>query len=244
MFVGELFLSSRVKQLNSIMETKQPTIIVRPATPEDAPIIAAALTMALGEETMRMYCGENYQDVLEELARMENTQYSYRNALVADVDGTPAGAIVGYDGARLHELRRPTLGCIEERTGQSFDGVEDETYPGEYYLDSLGVLPAYRRLGIGGRLLSALRDKAFAEGHERAGLLVDFENPKAEHLYHTLGFERVEARNLFGHRMWHLQARNRPTAPGGDIYYKEVYLYARIPGFFAPWKKNEKYFYC
>ena len=89
------------------MEPKQ--IIVRPATPEDAPIIAAALTMALGKETMKLYCGENYQDVLEELVRMENTQYSYRNALVADVNGTPAGAIVGYDGARLHELRRPTL---------------------------------------------------------------------------------------------------------------------------------------
>ena len=138
------------------MEPKQ--IIVRPATPEDAPIIAAALTMALGKETMKLYCGENYQDVLEELVRMENTQYSYRNALVADVNGTPAGAIVGYDGARLHELRRPTLRRIEERTGQTFEGVEDETHPGEYYLDSLGVLPEYRRLGIGGRLLTALRE--------------------------------------------------------------------------------------
>ena len=55
------------------MEPKQ--IIVRPATPEDAPIIAAALTMALGKETMKLYCGENYQDVLEELVRMENTQW-------------------------------------------------------------------------------------------------------------------------------------------------------------------------
>lgn len=189
------------------MEPKQ--IIVRPATPEDAPIIAATLTMALGKETMKLYCGENYQDVLEELVRMENTQYSYRNALVADVNGTPAGAIVGYDGARLHELRRPTLRRIEERTGQTFEGVEDETHPGEYYLDSLGVLPEYRRLGIGGRLLTALRDKAFAEGHERAGLLVDVENPGAEHLYHTLGFERVETRSLFGHKLWHLQALNR-----------------------------------
>ena len=113
---------------------------------------------------------------------------------------------MGYDGARLHELRRPTLRRIEERTGQTFEGVEDETHPGEYYLDSLGVyyldslgvLPEYRRLGIGGRLLTALRDKAFAEGHERAGLLVDVENPGAEHLYHTLGFERVETRSLFG----------------------------------------------
>ena len=68
-------------------------IIIRPATPDDAPIIASALTMALGEETMKMYCGENSQ-------------------------------------------------CSE--------------------------------------------------------------NPNAEHLYLSLSFERVEVRNLFGHRMWHL----------------------------------------
>ena len=180
--------------------------IIRPATPDDAPIIASALTMALGEETMKMYCGKNCQSLLEELARREDTQYSYRNALVAEVDGIPAGAIVGYDGARLHELREPTLRLIEERTGHVFAGVEDETTPDEFYLDSLGVLPEYRNMGIGGTWLTALRDKAFAEGFERAGLLVDTENPKAERLYLSLGFERIEARNLFGHRMWHLQA--------------------------------------
>lgn len=180
--------------------------VIRPATPDDAPIIASALTMALGEETMKMYCGENCQRVLEELAQREDTQYSYRNALVAEVDGIPAGAIVGYDGARLHELREPTLRLIEERTGHVFAGVEDETSPDEFYLDSLGVLPEYRNMGIGGQLLTALRDKAFAEGFERAGLLVDTENPKAERLYLSLGFERIEARNLFGHWMWHLQA--------------------------------------
>lgn len=82
--------------------------VIRPATPDDAAIIAAALTMALGEETMKMYCGENCQSVLEELARREDTQYSYRNALVAEMDGALAGAIVGYDGARL--LRKGSNG--------------------------------------------------------------------------------------------------------------------------------------
>lgn len=188
------------------MDTKQ--LIIRPATPADASIIASALTMALGEESMKMYCGEHYRDILEELARMDNTQYSYNNALVAELNGKPAGAIVGYDGARLHELREPTLRLIQDRTGQVFTNIENETNSDEYYLDSLGVLPEYRNLGIGGKLLTALRDKAFSEGYARAGLLVDTENPKAEHLYRSLGFQRVEARNLFGHEMWHLQAMN------------------------------------
>ena len=189
------------------------TITIRPATASDAPIIASALAMALGEASMRMYCGENYREVLKELARMEHTQYSYCNALVADVNGHPAGAIVGYDGARLHELRKPTLALIQERTGQRFEGVEDETSSGEYYLDSLGVLPEYRNHGIGRRLLTALRDKAFAEGHEKAGLLVDKENPDAERLYLSLGFQRVETRKLFGHQMWHLQATKPKDQP-------------------------------
>lgn len=189
------------------------TITIRPATASDAPIIASALAMALGEASMRMYCGENYREVLEELARMAHTQYSYRNALVADVNGHPAGAIVGYDGARLHELRKPTLALIQERTGQRFEGVEDETSSGEYYLDSLGVLPEYRNLGIGRKLLTALRDKAFAKGHEKAGLLVDKKNPDAERLYLSLGFQRVEPRKLFGHQMWHLQATKPEDQP-------------------------------
>lgn len=190
----------------NLIEIATGALVIRPAQKEDAPIIAAALTMALGEELMKTYCGEHYQSVLEELAIREDTQYSYRNALVADLGGTPTGAIVGYDGAKLHELREPTLRLIEARTGQSFSNVQDETNPHEFYLDSLGVLPAYRHLGIGSRLLKALRDKAFAEGHKCAGLLVDVENPQAEHLYLSLGFERTELRNLFGHQMWHLQA--------------------------------------
>lgn len=185
------------------MNTK--TITIRPATQGDAPIIASALTMALGEESMKMYCGERYRHVLEKLAQMENTQYSYRNAFVADINGSPAGAIIGYAGALLHTLREPTLHLIQTYTGNVFPNVEDETNSNEYYLDSLGVLPEYRNLGIGRKLLMTLCHKAFTEGHEQIGLLVEVNNQKAQHLYLSLGFKHVETRNLFGHQMWHLQ---------------------------------------
>ncbi len=80
-------------------------ITIKRAGREDAPIIARAIAMAIGEESVADYCGENWLAVLEETAGAEDTQYSWRNALVAFADGVPAGAIVGYDGALLHTLR-------------------------------------------------------------------------------------------------------------------------------------------
>lgn len=179
-------------------------ITIRAAVADDAPIIASVIAMAIGKGSAEEYCGKDYLHVLEEVARMEHTQYSYRHALVAEVDGASAGAIVGYDGARLQELKEQTLRIIRRYVGD-LPPFEDETVPDEFYLDSVGVLPAFRRHGIGSRLLVAMRDKALSEGHRRIGLLVDFENPDAERLYLSLGFRRVESRKFIGHDMWHLQ---------------------------------------
>lgn len=179
-------------------------IQIRKATKEDATLIAQVVAMAIGDESATDYCGKDYLNVLEEIVRMEDTQYSYRNAIIAECDGSPAGALVGYDGGMLQPLRKQTLAVIH-RYNPGLVMAEDETQAGEFYMDSLGVLPEFRGLGIGKALLLAMREKAFAEGHERVGLLVDFENPKAERLYLSIGFERVDTKVFLGHRMWHLQ---------------------------------------
>ena len=178
---------------------------MRAARCEDAAMIARAVAMAIGDEVaLREYCGEEYLAVLEEVAAREATQYSWRYALVAEVDGVVAGAIVGYDGALLHPLRVATFAVLRERIGR-VPKIDDETEAGECYLDSVGVLPEYRGRGVGGRLIEAFCQRAFAEGHERVGLIVDYDNPQAERLYSSLGFRRVGERQFFGHRMWHLQ---------------------------------------
>ena len=181
------------------------TTIVRAATRKDAAMIAEVVAMAIGDETaLRNYCGENYIEVLTEIARREATQYSWQYALVAEVDGTVAGAIVGYDGAELYTLREGTFATLRGCIGRT-PTIVDETSAGEYYLDSVGVLPQFRGLGVGRALISAFCDKAFALGHKRVGLIVDYENPDAERLYTSLGFRRVGTRPFFNHQMWHLQ---------------------------------------
>ena len=174
-------------------------IIIREAVAADAPFVALVVLMALHyDESHPLY------EIFKELAARTDAQYSYCNALIAQADGEVAGAIVGYDGARLYELREPLLALVRERQGREIE-IEDETSAGEYYLDSLAVLPKFRGRGVGSMLLSSATERAFAAGHKRVGLIVDYDNPRAEALYSSLGFERVNSTTFLGHNMWHMQ---------------------------------------
>ncbi len=179
-------------------------MIVREAKIEDAPLIAWTVAEAIGTETLERYCGNDGLAVLETLARAEVSQYSFRNALVAEIDGVPAGAIVGYDGALLRELRPITFALIRGKTGKVLE-IEEETQPGEFYLDSVGVRPEFRGLGVGRELILKMCERAFSSGHDKVGLLVDAENPRAEKLYTALGFVRVAEKRFCGNAMRHLQ---------------------------------------
>ena len=184
---------------------RTPTVTIRDAEREDAEVIAQAVAMAIGDEqALHAYCGEDYHAVLTEIALAEKSQYSWRNALIAQVEGVTAGAIVGYDGALLGKLREGTFEIVRKHTGKT-PSIPDETAAGEFYLDSVATLPSFRGRGIGRALIKALCNKAFALGHQRVGLIVDVDNPRAEKLYTSLGFERVGSRLFFNHQMWHLQ---------------------------------------
>lgn len=186
-------------------------IVIRPATVADAPFIASVVAMAMGAESAALLCGDGYLKVLEHVAATEcGAQYSFSNALVAEVGGVAAGAVLGYDGAQLQELRKGTLSAVKEHYT---DAVvpEDETQPGEFYIDSLGVLEQWRGRGIGKRLLLAMVGKGLALGHSRAGLIVDFSNSGAAALYIGCGFCEVGEKFFYGHKMHHMQCTHLPA---------------------------------
>lgn len=187
---------------------KAPKITIRSARVEDAATIARAVAMAIGDkEVLRAYCGDDYMAVLTQIAATKGTQYSWQYALVAEVDGTAAGAVVGYDGDDLQLLREGTFAIVRQLTGR-VPNIANETEGGEYYLDSVGVLPEFRGLNVGRTLVREFCNNVFATQHNCVGLIVDSNNPQAEKLYTSLGFERVGTRLFFGHRMWHLQLRD------------------------------------
>ncbi len=179
-------------------------ITIRQATINDAKLIACVVGTAIGEELVKEYFGTNWLNIIAEIACHETSQYSYHNTIVAEVNGIAAGAIVAYNGARLNELRTQTLNIIH-KYNPNFAFTEDETEAREYYIDSLCVLPEYRKMGIATCLIRELQNKVFANGYTCLGLIVDFDNPNAERLYTSIGFKRIKTRIFLGHKMWHLQ---------------------------------------
>ena len=176
------------------------------ATQQHAPVIANLIMMAMTDECCLNLAGEgrtvaDFARLMNQLTAADNTQYSYRNTLLAVTDeGEVAGAIVSYDGAKLHELREAFIEGARREFGVDHSGMDDETAAGEWYLDSLAVFPQFRGQGIAHQLLSAAAHHGLP-----AALLVDKGNPKAERLYRSIGFEYVEDAMWGGHEMRRLR---------------------------------------
>lgn len=189
-----------------------------PASIEQAESIASLIMMAMNHECCQNFAGphhtlEDFHRMMTALVRRDDSQYSYRNAMVALDDTTSdnkpvvAGVIVGYDGADLHRLREAFLQAAKEFLDQDFRGMDDETQAGEYYIDSLAVDTRYRHQGLATLLLRKLIDQ---KGRKQpVGLLVDKGNPSAERLYRSLGFEYVNDTTWGGHEMRHSQTTKK-----------------------------------
>lgn len=184
-------------------------ITLKPACKEHAREIARAVMAAMGTDCCKYLIGANgtldqFEEMMTDLASLDNSQYSYTNAIVAlDDDGAVAGTCVGYDGARLNELRPLFLDALLHYFGKTLEHITDETIPGEYYIDSLMVKPEYRCQGIASRLIQAMTVKAEEAGLP-AALIVDTANPNAERLYTSLGFVFKDYRDFGGHKMKHM----------------------------------------
>ena len=169
-------------------------ITIRKATEDDTRFIAENVLRALHiDETQ-----EEHIEHLAAICRREDTLYSWRNATIALYDGVPAGLMVAYDGARYRRMRDVTFPMIRMYVGDDYHSMDDEACAGEYYLDSLAVIPDYRRRGIASALIQEMfrqRDKA---GIPLATIAVDPDNDSAYRLYTRNSFIHDGQITVFG----------------------------------------------
>lgn len=179
-------------------------IIIRKALKKEAPYIAELFMLAWPVEEILDSNGISYEQLHASITRVassEDTIYSYENTVIAEVDSKVAGAMCAYDGADYQRLKQPIVDILGDNSG--FASLK-ETEAGEFYLDSVGVLPEYRGQGIASRLFEAHCVRAASSGHKVAGLIVDVDKPEAEALYARLGFRYLDDKDFFGHKMKHM----------------------------------------
>lgn len=187
-------------------------IEIREAVPADASKIAEAIMEAVGREITLDFAGGPerlplVKEVFTELAQMPDSQYSYRNTLIAETsEGEVAGVAIAYDGALLHQLREKFAEAANRILGMNLvaDEMADETSDDEIYLDTLCVFEPWRRKGIASRLIDASSRKHLNTG-KPLGLLVDKDNSRARSLYIKNGFRYVDDRPFAGVMMDHMQ---------------------------------------
>lgn len=175
-------------------------IQIRRATVADARFIAENVLRALHIEEIN----PDHIEHLATISRREDTLYSWRNATIALYDGVPAGMMVAYDGARYRQMRDITFPMIRQYVGDDYQSMDDESCAGEYYLDSLAVLPQYRRRGIASAIIREMFRQQTELEIPLATIAVDPDNDTAYRLYTRNGFRhdgQITVFNTTYHRL-------------------------------------------
>ena len=178
----------------------------RSATKEDAPALAELVNYAgdgLPLYGWRKYAGEGKDPwaVGRDRAVREEGSFSYRNATVIEYGGVCAGCLIGY--AISNEPEQIIADTAIFAPLQELENLAASTW----YINILGVLPRFRNLGLGGKLLTLADNTAKETGLRGCSLVVADENRGARRLYERNGF-RERARRKMIKEDWETTSEN------------------------------------
>jgi len=144
---------------------------------------------------------------LTELVGRSHNRFSHQYIRVAEIDHRVIGIATLVPTAHLHENadfldvlnfgQKLWLNLVQRFLLQRM--LQHDYPPGSFYIGNLAVAPEHRNRGIGRQLLS----NCMAEASLVSSTLfisVDVNNPRAQKLYESLGFQVVATRaiRLFG----------------------------------------------
>ena len=162
----------------------------RPATKADAATLAVLVDIA-GEgmpsfmwSTLKVP-GQSVLEFGRERARRDTGGFSHKNAVIAEIGGEIAAALVGYRLNAPYDLE----GSLTEASDivRPLVRLEAKT-PGSWYVNVLATFPEFRRRGIGGQLLSIAETKAREAGAPALSVIVGSWNGGAKRLYASGGY--------------------------------------------------------
>ncbi len=187
------------------MKTEVNGFLLRNATENDVRFLATCLMEAMGGMVMeRMQEGtlteedERRIGILTEICRRDDTLYSWRFGIVAETaDGCPVGASIAYPGDDYHQRMLTSFSLAKKMVSFDVQTMEDESQAGEMYLDTLAVVPSFRRRGVAQALMRHWLHQAEKKGLT-ATLACARNNDKAHALYESMGLRDASLVFIFG----------------------------------------------
>lgn len=169
-------------------------INIRKATEDDIETVARTVLTALDMDM------SNLESVKKSCSDPQS-MYSWNKSLIAEAAGKPVGCIISYTGDDYKSIREYTWSRLwNDLDPETIRKTAIETYPGEYYLDSLAIEPEYRGQGLGKELMCAAIENGKKLGYDRFSLIVALEKPRLKEYYATLGFKEENEVDFFGHK--------------------------------------------
>lgn len=134
--------------------------------------------------------GDDPWSVGRERVRMGAVGLSYANAVLAQIDGRPSAALIGYPLASkvaVSEALPAVLVPLQELTNEARD---------TWYVHVLAVHPDYRGRGQGTALLGIADRLAKCAGKHGISLIVSDTNLDARRLYERCGYQELARRKM------------------------------------------------
>ncbi len=162
--------------------------LTRNATPDDAAHLTRVIDMASDGLLPTLWSemappGMTGAEVGMAMVTAEDGDFSYRNGIVLEEDGTWLGGMIGYP---LPATPEPIGSDIPE----AFVPVQElaNLVPGYWYINVVAVDPENRGRGLGAALMSEAEGRARKQGCPGLALIVAASNEEAIHVYLRAGF--------------------------------------------------------
>lgn len=164
----------------------------------------AGLIYESAPELFELLWGRKAIPRLTTLVQHTHSHYSYRHVYVAEVNRQVVGIATMIGAADLTDEAdyKTVLNRWEQLRIQLVQWLVlrhmlQQDYPaGTVYIANLAVDSAYRGRRIGTQLLQRCLTNAAATGATAAFISVDIDNPRAQKLYESLGFEVVSVKTM------------------------------------------------
>jgi ribosomal protein S18 acetylase RimI-like enzyme len=132
--------------------------------------------------------------------RVENSHYSYKNAIVAENKQNLIGVSLSYP-SHFHQITEEMKAFLPEDRLEHFKSFYSSRVEDSLFLNALCVDEQFRGKGIGTELISLTKKKAQKTGYLALSLMVLADNTDAQRLYRRCGFEVYETVDLKSHKL-------------------------------------------